>query len=199
MPKQKMQYLVKHILKKLSKKGQKELVSFLEVYKYRYLDNNRSECLFLFSNGYTKLVSQKIIIEKFGILETCWNNFIADCNKKDDFKRYIAQIAYKNEDECLKLIVKKFKKFDELYKCLYVNNPFIIKEYIELLIGKKEYSTYYINPKLKDCIWHIKRKIYKNKREKKRHLRLKHPPTFDNNFWDEMERMFPGSTLFTHK
>lgn len=60
LPKTSVHYIVKHIIKKLSKIEQRELVSFLEDYKYRYLlDNNKSKYLFLFSNAYTKLVSKK--------------------------------------------------------------------------------------------------------------------------------------------
>lgn len=191
MPKTKVYYIVKHIIKKLSKKEQRELVSFIESYKYRnLLDNNKSKYLFLFSNAYTKLVSKEIIIENTGILEDCWANFIAVCRKKVDFKRHIAYIAYKYEDEELKSTVDKIKKFDDLYNWIYDNKPAILKQYIEMLTGTKEYSTYCINPKLKEYIWKIYRQINKNEREKWIHLRDKYPQTL-YNILEEIERMFP--------
>lgn len=191
LPKTKVYYIVKHIIKKLSKKEQRELVSFIESYKYRnLLDNNKSKYLFLFSNAYTKLVSKEIIIENTGILEDCWANFIAVCRKKVDFKRHIAYIAYKYEDEELKSTVDKIKKFDDLYNWIYDNKPAILKQYIEMLTGTKEYSTYCINPKLKEYIWKIYRQINKNEREKWIHLRDKYPQTL-YNILEEIERMFP--------
>lgn len=191
MPKTKVYYIVKHIIKKLSKKEQRELVSFIESYKYRnLLDNNKSKYLFLFSNAYTKLVSKEIIIENTGILEDCWANFIAVCRKKVDFKRHIAYIAYKYEDEELKSTVDKIKKFDDLYNWIYDNKPAILKQYIEMLTGTKEYSTYCINPKLKEYILKIYRQINKNEREKWIHLRDKYPQTL-YNILEEIERMFP--------
>lgn len=191
MSKTKVYYIVKHIIKKLSKKEQRELVSFIESYKYRnLLDNNKSKYLFLFSNAYTKLVSKEIIIENTGILEDCWANFIAVCRKKVDFKRHIAYIAYKYEDEELKSTVDKIKKFDDLYNWIYDNKPAILKQYIEMLTGTKEYSTYCINPKLKEYILKIYRQINKNEREKWIHLRDKYPQTL-YNILEEIERMFP--------
>lgn len=190
MSKLSKQYITKHILKRLSNKGQRELISFLEAYKYRYLDNNKSEYLFLLSNSYTKLVAQNIIIEYIGIPKSHWSDFITVCGKKDDFKRHIACIAYKNENEELKSVVDRIKKFDDLYKWIYTNKFFILKEYIELLVGTKEYSTYCINPPLKEYIWNLYRKICKNEREKKRHLRQKYPPQLNNDFYEEMEKMF---------
>lgn len=191
LSKTKVYYIVKHIIKKLSKKEQRELVSFIESYKYRnLLDNNKSKYLFLFSNAYTKLVSKEIIIENTGILEDCWANFIAVCRKKVDFKRHIAYIAYKYEDEELKSTVDKIKKFDDLYNWIYDNKPAILKQYIEMLTGTKEYSTYCINPKLKEYILKIYRQINKNEREKWIHLRDKYPQTL-YNILEEIERMFP--------
>ena len=59
-----------------------------------------------------------------------------------------------------------------------------------MLTGTKEYSTYCINPKLKEYILKIYRQINKNEREKWIHLRDKYPQTL-YNILEEIERMFP--------
>ncbi len=102
----------------------------------------------------------------------------------------MAYVAYKYEDEELKSIVDKIKKFDDLYNWIYDNKPEILKKYIEMLIGTEEYSTYCINPKLKKYIWNIYRQINKNEIKKRIHLRDKYPQALNYDICQEMDRMF---------
>ena len=183
---------VKHIINMLSKKEKARLISFLDLYKYRYIYNNKGDHLFFKSNMYTLLVNKEILIENQGITGICWKYFIAERGEKDDFKKQICSIAYNNEDEELKLVVNKIKRFDDLYDWLYYNKPTYIQDYIEPMLKGEQYSSYCINPNIRKCIWSVYHKIKKDFNEEYKHSKKQSNYT-GTSLFEEIETLFDNN------
>lgn len=183
---------VKRVINMLSKKEQAMLLSFLDLYKYRYIYNNKGEYLFFKSNMYTLLVNKEILLENQGITGIYWKYFIAERWKKDDFKKQVCSIAYNNEDEELKLVVNKLRKFEELYDWLYYNKPSYIQDYINPMLKGELYSSYCINPNIKKYIWSVYNKIKKDFYEECKHSKKQSNYT-GTSLFEEIETLFDNN------